>query len=184
MHQWHKLITSDLPRRWLFFCTQRVITNCIFENFANHRRTSVWSMELLLLSSSLGQFLVEWLFFVPRDSGHGPLMTCGALPSWAWKTVPELPRGEGRGGKWLSLSYCLLRRSHSLFWTFIDRDLPNITFSRLLLLLLSRFSRVRLCVTPETAAHQASPSLGFSRQEHWSGLPFPSPTFSRLNGSF
>ena len=45
----------------------------------------------------------------------------------------------------------------------------------LLLLLLSRFSRVRLCATPETAAHQASPSLGFSRQEHWSGVPFPSP---------
>ena len=46
----------------------------------------------------------------------------------------------------------------------------------LLLLLLSRFSRVRLYVTPEMAAHQAPPSLGFSRQEHWSGLPFPSPT--------
>ena len=45
----------------------------------------------------------------------------------------------------------------------------------LLLLLLSRFSRVRLCVTPRTAAHQASPSMGFSRQEYWSGLPFPSP---------
>ena len=45
----------------------------------------------------------------------------------------------------------------------------------LLLLLLSRFSRVRLSVTPETAAHQAPPSLGFSRQEHWSGLPFPAP---------
>ena len=45
----------------------------------------------------------------------------------------------------------------------------------LLLLLLSRFSRVRLCATPYTAAHQAPPSLGFSRQEHWSGLPFPSP---------
>ena len=45
----------------------------------------------------------------------------------------------------------------------------------MLLLLLSRFSRVRLCVTPETAAHQAPPSLGFSRQENWSGLPFPSP---------
>ena len=40
---------------------------------------------------------------------------------------------------------------------------------------LSRFSRVRLCVTPWMAAHQAPPSLGFSRQEHWSGLPFPSP---------
>ena len=45
----------------------------------------------------------------------------------------------------------------------------------LLLLLLSLFSRVRLCATPETAAHQAPPSLGFSRQEHWRGLPFPSP---------
>ena len=44
-----------------------------------------------------------------------------------------------------------------------------------LLLLLSHFSRVRLCETPWTAAHQAPPSLGFSRQEHWSGLPFPSP---------
>ena len=43
------------------------------------------------------------------------------------------------------------------------------------LLLLSHFSSVRLCVTPWTAAHQAPPSLGFSRQEHWSGLPFPSP---------
>ena len=44
-----------------------------------------------------------------------------------------------------------------------------------LLLLLSHFSRVRLCATPEMAAHQAPPSLGFSRQEPWSGLPFPSP---------
>ena len=44
-----------------------------------------------------------------------------------------------------------------------------------LLLLLSRFSRVRLCATPQMAAHQASPSLGFSRQKHWSGLLFPSP---------
>ena len=42
-------------------------------------------------------------------------------------------------------------------------------------LLLSHFSRVQLCATPQTAAHQAPPSLGFSRQEHWSGLPFPSP---------
>ena len=45
----------------------------------------------------------------------------------------------------------------------------------MLLLLLSHFSPVRLCVTPQTAAHQAPPSLGFSKQEHWSGLPFPSP---------
>ena len=34
---------------------------------------------------------------------------------------------------------------------------------------------VRLFVTPETVAHQAPPAMGFSRQEYWSGLPFPSP---------
>ena len=44
-----------------------------------------------------------------------------------------------------------------------------------LLLLLSHFSHIQLCVTPYTAAHQALPSMGFSRQEHWSGLPFLSP---------
>ena len=68
---------------------------------------------------------------------------------------------------------------------FDDKTAPSLSFLtwmnkllmllfKLLLLLLSRFSRVRLCETPETAAHQAPPSLGVSRQEHWSGLPFPS----------
>ena len=40
--------------------------------------------------------------------------------------------------------------------------------------LFNSLSRVRLCATPQTAAHQAPLSLGLSRQEHWSGLPCPS----------
>ena len=36
-------------------------------------------------------------------------------------------------------------------------------------------SRVRLFATPWTVTHQAPRSMGFSRQEYWSGLPFPSP---------
>ena len=51
------------------------------------------------------------------------------------------------------------------------------------LLLLSHSSRVRLCATPQTAVHQASPSLGFSRQDHWSGLPFPSPMHEKKSES-
>ena len=39
-------------------------------------------------------------------------------------------------------------------------------------------SRVRLVWTPWTAAYQAPPSMGFSRQEYWSGLPLPSPKIS------
>ena len=38
-------------------------------------------------------------------------------------------------------------------------------------------SCVRLPATPWTAAHQAPPSMGFSRQEYWSGVPLPSPWF-------
>ena len=52
------------------------------------------------------------------------------------------------------------------------RWLDSITNSVDMLLLLSRLSRVQLCATLWTAANQASPSTGFSRQEYWSGLPF------------
>ena len=45
----------------------------------------------------------------------------------------------------------------------------------LLLLLLSCISHVRFCATQEMATYQAPLSLGCSRQEHWSGLSFPSP---------
>ena len=41
--------------------------------------------------------------------------------------------------------------------------------------MLSCFSCVRLFSTAQTVAHQAPPSMAFSRQEYWSGLPFPSP---------
>ena len=50
----------------------------------------------------------------------------------------------------------------------------------LLLLLLSRISCVRLCATPQTEAHQVPPSMGFSRQEYWSGVPLPSPSLELL----
>ena len=41
--------------------------------------------------------------------------------------------------------------------------------------MLSHFFHVRIFLTPGTAAHQAPLSLGFPKQEYWSGLPFPSP---------
>ena len=40
---------------------------------------------------------------------------------------------------------------------------------------MKSLSHVRLFATPGTVAYQASPSMGFSREEYWSGLPFPSP---------
>ena len=42
---------------------------------------------------------------------------------------------------------------------------------------MKSLSRVRLLVTPWTAAYQAPPSMGFSRQKYWSGVPLPSPEY-------
>ena len=42
---------------------------------------------------------------------------------------------------------------------------------------MKALSRVQLLETPWTAAYQAPPSMGFSRQEYWSGVPLPSPTY-------
>ena len=47
-----------------------------------------------------------------------------------------------------------------------------ITYTRLK---VKSLSRVRFFAIPWTVAHQAPPSMEFSRQEYWSGLPFPSP---------
>ena len=69
---------------------------------------------------------------------------------------------------------------------FLLLALIRFVFTCLMLLLglLSRFSRVRLCVTPSMATHQAPPSLGFSRQEHRSGLPFHSPMHACILSRF
>ena len=73
----------------------------------------------------------------------------------------------------------------SLSYTYVDAlnqlctSQPAFSSSQMFPLLIScevkSLSRVRLLATPWTVAYQAPPSTGFSRQEYWSGLPFPSP---------
>ena len=113
--------------------------------------TQIYTTMLYILWAKAPQppnlFLVTNIFHLPHGS------------PWYWCNTS------------LFISECYLLFSSSLK---IKKQCTMVHFS-LLLLLLSRFSRVRLCVTPETAAYQDSPSLGFSRQEHWSGLPFPPP---------
>ena len=102
---------------------------------------------------------------------------------WIWvniyqiylnKHVSFLPLLDWQVEGLSSLSSSLLKNLEKRWRNSCERP-SCCPLSLLLLLLLSRFSRVRLCVTSWTAAHQAPPSLGFSRQEHWSGLPFPPP---------
>ena len=75
------------------------------------------------------------------------------------------------------LNLCLLCLLH---W---EADSSPLALPRMLLAKLSCFSRVRHCVIPQMEAYQAPPSPGFSRQEYWSGLPFPSAMHESENES-
>ena len=55
--------------------------------------------------------------------------------------------------------------------------LQQATADLYLLSEVKSLSHVQLFATPWTVAYQALPSMGFSRQEYWSGLPFPSPGY-------
>ena len=67
--------------------------------------------------------------------------------------------------------YNILSTKTMLFHVWWYIALPPIGF----LISKKSLSRVQLFATPWTVASQTPPSMGFSRQEYWSGLPFPSP---------
>ena len=94
----------------------------------------------------------------------------GELKSLLMKVKEE----SEKAGLKLSIQKTKIMASGPITSWQIDGETMEAVTDFILLLLLSHFSRVQLCVTPQTAAHQAPPSLGFSRQEHWSGLLFPS----------
>ena len=63
-------------------------------------------------------------------------------------------------------------------WTFVDKVIPllfNILSRMVMKVKVKSLSSIQLLMTPWTAAYQAPPSMGFPRQEYWSGLPLPSP---------
>ena len=117
-----------------------------------------------------------WPRFNHVDDGSARGCSAASLPWISDEFVEQSPLNhfgwlqEWGGKKKLESSF----RHWIIVWSFGYNSL-TLSLYLLLLLLLSRFSRVWLCATPETAAYQAPLSLGFSRQEHWSGLPFPSP---------
>ena len=71
---------------------------------------------------------------------------------------------------YFTLQYCIGFAIHWHESTTGVHAIPNISWTKMQWWKIYTWPE-----TPLTAAHQAPPSLGFSRQEHWSGLPFPSP---------
>ena len=77
-----------------------------------------------------------------------------------------------------SMHSYLITETHYLFWLYrwlMDPVIYSLKFYPATPLSVSHFCHVRLFVTLWTIAHQPTLSMGFSRQEDWSWLPFPSP---------
>ena len=126
--------------------------------------------------------LVPWPGIEPRP----PALGTQSLSHWTTRKVPQLFFLKltilvavcGGGGCWRPSSLLLgllwadifLISSSKLYKTIICSDKGAIEVA-----VCWSLSRVRLFVTPWTVARQALLSMGFSRQEYWSGLPFPSP---------
>ena len=123
----------------------------------------------------------------PGSSLHGILQA--RILEWtaiSFSRVSSWPRDQTQvsftAGRFIII--WAIRKSPSTTWLFaskasmclatIDFIFPSATAKS-----AKSLQSVRLCATPEMAAHQVPLSLGFSRQEHWSGLPFPSPMHER-----
>ena len=89
--------------------------------------------------------------------------------SYRWEGWPRFTPPDGRGQKNRTVRYVLDCVFHPPLLSSALGERTLVVISSLSL------SRVRLFATPWTVAYQAPPSMGFSRQEYWSGLPFPSP---------
>ena len=145
----------------------RVFAN---ESTLHMRWPKYWSFSLSISPSNehtgLVSFRMDWVDLLAVQGTHKSLLqhhsSKASIRHSAFFTV-QLSHPYMTTGKTIALT----RR------TFVGKVIS--LFFHLLLLLLSCFSHVRLCATPLTAAHQAPLSLALSRQEHWSGLPFPSP---------
>ena len=107
--------------------------------------------------SPLSSFLTQCFLSIAATATKS-LQSCPTL----WEAIDSSPPGSAVPGilqarvlEWIAISF-----SNAWKWKVKVKSL----------------SHVRLLAPPWTAAHQAPPSMGFSRQEYWSGVPLPSPT--------
>ena len=105
-----------------------------------------------------------------RDFPGSPVVK---TPSFHWRGVGSIPGWET---KIPHAARCRQKKKiRDCQIGFQKRDTYQTFFHVHVCSILSCFSRVRLLATLCTVAHQAPLSMGFSRREYWSGLPFPSP---------
>ena len=164
------LLEKNLHKNRVSIPTSTICSNLLGTNWMWYPLTTegvscmVWPMRSTI--SEVGGLIHKWLIILILNKTvtrlkweHWVMISLFQILRILIRTFCDLskPTTSGRSGK------------------FCDMVSDYNFLLLLLLLLLSRFSHVQPCATPWMAAHQAPLSLGFSRQEHWNGLPFPSP---------
>ena len=137
---------------------------------------SLWWWNIFLVQCLYSHFHIifkqQFLFGTFQDSKHPILSFSAAAAAKSHQSCPTLcdpmdgsPPGSPVPGTLQAKTLERVAISFSNAWKWKVK--------------VKSLSHVRLWATPWTAAHQAPPSMGFSRQEYWSGVPLPSP-FSLL----
>ena len=111
-----------------------------------------------------------WLFVTPGTVAHQAPLSMGILQARILEWVAmSSSRGSSQPRDWTRVSHTIDR--FFTIWAIREAQRkPKKDWSE-----VKSLSHVQLFATPWTVAHQAPRSMGFSRQEYWSGLPFPSP---------
>ena len=109
---------------------------------------TVWIITNWKILQEMG--IPDHLTCLPRNLYAGQEATESDMEQWP---------GSKLGKEYVKTVYC-----HPVYLTYIQSEVK-----------VKSLSCVRLFATPWTIAHQAPPSMGFSRQEYWRGLPFSSP---------
>ena len=166
------VIPSEFTWPPLLTCTLQMGARVIFPHVTCRTQASHTCCVCVYMHTITGNLLRVWALHMSRNAYNSlPLLMFLYLPGPS-SPLPSLWKAEE---SWQLVYECGV----PIQWTRTTKNcwkaILNAYAYLVLLLLLSRFSRFLPCVTPQTAAHQAPPSLGFSRQEYWSGLPFPSP---------
>ena len=100
-----------------------------------------------------------------------PDFTFKCPPIFQWLSTAR----EQKADLGLAVNWLLSLLAHFSFILLFDKYASHYVPDTVLVSEAKSFSHVQLFATPWTVAYQAPPSMGFSRQECWSGLPFPSP---------
>ena len=149
------------------------------------KQLSVWECLTLYYFESFITSLVSYLTLGVLDScnPNNPCLELWYIRNLGWNTCDGI--AAAAAAKSLQLCPTLY---NPIDGSLPGSSVPGILQARVLEWVATSFSNawkwkvkvkslshVRLLATPWTAAHQAPPSMGFSRQEYWSGVPLPSP---------